>query len=162
MTDRTVVRVYADTSVYGGVFDDEFERPSKVFFERAGKGEIRLVTSALVAGELTPAPEQVRGYYETASRLAEHVRIFEACLQLRDAYVEAGIVNPSSAADALHVALATVHGCPVLVSWNCRHIVHFQKIPKYNAVNRLHDFGDLSIHTPLEIIGDEDDHEEEV
>ena len=99
MTDRTVYRVYADTSVFGGVFDDEFERPSKVFFERAGKGEIRLVTSALVARELTPAPEQVRGYYETASRLAEHVHISEACLQLRDSYVEAGIVNPSSPGD---------------------------------------------------------------
>ena len=162
MTDRTVVRVYADTSVFGGVFDDEFERPSKAFFERAGKGEIRLVTSALVARELTPAPEQVREYYEAASRLAQHVPISEACLRLRDAYVQAGIVKPSSAADALHVALATVHGCPVLVSWNCRHIVHFQKIPKYNAINRLHKFGDLSIHTPLEIIGDEDDYEEEV
>jgi hypothetical protein len=30
------VRAYADTSVFGGVFDDEFEKPSKLFFEGDG------------------------------------------------------------------------------------------------------------------------------
>ncbi len=160
MAGGTVIRVYADTSVFGGVFDDEFERPTRAFFQRVREGEIKLVTSALVVRELTPAPGQVREFYQAASRLAEHVHISEPCLQLRDAYVKAGIVNPSSAPDALHVALATVYTCAVLVSWNCRHIVHFQKIPKYNAVNRLHNFGEVAIHTPLEVIGDEDDDEE--
>lgn len=28
------IKVYADTSVYGGVFDEEFAEPSKIFFEQ--------------------------------------------------------------------------------------------------------------------------------
>ena len=54
-----------------------------------------------------------------------------------------------------------VHACRVLVSWNCKPIVHFQKIPKYNALNRRHGYGEIAIHTPLEVIDEDDDGEEE-
>jgi len=106
------------------------------------------------------APVDVRRFFRRVTRRVEHVRVSEGALALRDAYVNAGIVGPRSGADALHVALASVHACPVLVSWNCKHIVHFQKIPKYNAVNRLCGYGELAIHTPLELLGDEDSEED--
>ncbi|MCG3198990.1 MAG: hypothetical protein HUU16_04465 [Candidatus Omnitrophica bacterium] len=54
------------------------------------------------------------------------------------------------------MALATILACRVIVSWNFRHIVHFQKIPLYNAVNRLMGYSEIGIHTPLEVIADED------
>ena len=60
-------------------------------------------------------------------------------------------------ADALHVALATVAGCALIVSWNFRHIVNYRRIPMYNAVNTLQGFGDLAIFSPLEVIADEDE-----
>ena len=44
-------------------------------------------------------------------------------------------MRPRHSADALHVAQATVASCRVIVSWNFKHIVHFAKIPLYNAVN---------------------------
>lgn len=53
-------------------------------------------------------------------------------------------------------ALATVAGCPLIVSWNFRHIVHFEKVPLYNAVNVLHRRMALEIRSPLEVIEDED------
>jgi hypothetical protein len=28
----------------------------------------------------------------------------------------------------------------MIISWNFKHIVHFQKIPKYNAVNALNGY----------------------
>ena len=40
----------------------------------------------------------------------------------------------------LHVALATVHNADILVSWNFRHIVHFDTIAKFNAVNMEYGF----------------------
>ena len=39
------MRVYADTSVFGGVFDDEFARPSQRFFELVQAGSFTLVCS---------------------------------------------------------------------------------------------------------------------
>ena len=65
-------------------------------------------------------------------------------------YIELGVVPERSLADALHVAMATVSECELIVSWNFKDIVHFEKIPKYNAVNVLNGYGQIDIHSPLE------------
>jgi hypothetical protein len=54
------------------------------------------------------------------------------------------------------VALATVSQASLIVSWNFRHIVNFNKIPMYNAVNTLHGYNRIAIYSPLEVIEDED------
>lgn len=54
--------------------------------------------------------------------------------------------------DALHVAIATVADCDVIVSWNFKHIVNFQKIPMFNAVNVLNGYKPIAIHSPVEVI----------
>ena len=41
-------------------------------------------------------------------------------------------------------------------SWNFRHIVNFQKIPRYNAVNTLNGYKEIAIYSPLEVIEYED------
>jgi hypothetical protein len=68
----------------------------------------------------------------------------------------AGIVGQQWRADALHVALATESQCAAIVSWNFRHIVNFKKIPLYNGVNLAQGYGPIAIHTPQEMIVDED------
>lgn len=55
-----IQRVYIDTSVIGGMFDEEFKFFTSVFFERVFKNEIRLIISDLLEGELVSAPERVR------------------------------------------------------------------------------------------------------
>ena len=47
MTIR-IIRVYADTSVFGGVFDEEFEAPSVAFFQQVREHRFQLVTSPVV------------------------------------------------------------------------------------------------------------------
>ena len=39
------MRVYVDTSVFGGVFDEEFSDPSKDFFTQADSGIFDIVIS---------------------------------------------------------------------------------------------------------------------
>ena len=58
--------------------------------------------------------------------------------------------------DALHVAIATVSGCDIIVSWNFKHIVHYDKIALYNAVNRINGYKDIFINSPAEVIDYED------
>ncbi|RKZ47314.1 MAG: hypothetical protein DRR16_21720 [Candidatus Parabeggiatoa sp. nov. 3] len=52
----------------------------------------------------------------------------------------------------LHVALATVAGCQLIVSWNFKHIVHFQKIPLYRAINIVKGYTEINIYSPPEVI----------
>ncbi|MFG0313235.1 MAG: hypothetical protein ACF8LL_03510, partial [Phycisphaerales bacterium] len=119
-----VRRVYADTSVYGGVFDPEFEAHSSAFFEQVHRGRFGLVSSALVEDELAEAPERVRAYYASLGALLELAEVTAETADLQNAYLDAGILSERSAEDALHVALATIARCDLLVSWNYRHIVH--------------------------------------
>ena len=148
----SAIRIYADTSVFGGAFDEEFQAASKVFFQQVRSGRFKLVTSALVQEEIEPAPTDVRGLFEGLLDIVDVVDVSEEAVSLRDAYLESGIVSPQWSDDALHVAIATVAGCTLIVSWNFRHIVHFEKIPLYNAVNTLRGYSGIGIFSPLEVI----------
>ncbi len=146
------MRIYADTSVFGGVFDQEFSEPSRQFFEEVDAGRFVLVTSAVVEAEIEPAPERIRMFFAEYAEKAVIVVPDQAALDMQMNYVSSGVVTEKSLGDALHVAIATVSGCDLIVSWNFRHIVHFDKIPKYNAVNVLNGYGHIGIYSPSEVI----------
>jgi predicted nucleic acid-binding protein len=150
------LRVYADTSVFGGVFDEEFADASQTFFDQVRDGRFHLVTSAIVQEEMGEAPVEVRAFFDELLALVEIVDISVDAQKLQKAYLNAGILTPKWEADALHVALATTAGCSLIVSWNFRHIVHFEKIPLYNAVNVLTGHPEIAIYSPLEVIAYED------
>jgi predicted nucleic acid-binding protein len=154
---RVAIRVYADTSVYGGVFDQGIDAASRKFFDQVESGFFELVTSSVVADELASAPENVRNQFESFLPKAVLVPVEKKDLDLQAAYLKAGVVSGKWSADALHVALASTNRCKVIVSWNFRHIVHFDKIPLYNAVNLINGFDSLSINTPAEVISYEDE-----
>jgi len=146
------MRIYADTSVFGGLLDPEFAQPSQALFDEIESGRFVLVTSALVEAEIEPAPEPIRAAFSRYTAQAEITPITREALRLQQAYLSAGVVTAKSTDDALHVATATVSGCSLIVSWNFKHIVHFDKIPKYNAVNTLEGYGPIGIFSPLEVI----------
>ncbi len=150
------IRVYADTSVFGGVFDQGIDQPIQEFFEEVQQGRFQLVISNVVADELRDAPERVRKKFESLLPLADLVAPNVEAIALQTAYLHAGILTPRWATDALHVALAAVNHCRSIVSWNFRHIVHFDKIPLYNGVNLINGYDTLSINTPAEMIIYED------
>jgi len=145
-------RIYADTSVFGGPIDPEFAEASKAFFQQVRLGTLELVISSPVEEEIAPAPPDVGRLFDEMLGLADIIFPDSDAIQLRDAYLQAGIVTKSSLEDALHVALAPASRCSMIVSWNFQHIVHFRKIPLYNAVNSIRGFPPLAIHSPSEVI----------
>lgn len=122
-------------------------------------GRFSLVTSAVVAEELSEAPTAVQEEFEALIPETEVLDITSDVLVLQEAYLDAGILTPQWEDDALHIALATVGACELVVSWNFSHIVHFQKIPQYNAINTLHGYDELAIHAPPEVISDDENEE---
>ena len=53
-------RIYIDTSIVGGFFDTEFEKETKMLFQRLENREIIFVTSDLLFKELEKAPSNVK------------------------------------------------------------------------------------------------------
>jgi predicted nucleic acid-binding protein len=145
-------RVYVDTSVFGGIFDEDFKSASSVFFDQVRKGEFTIVTSPVVIDEISLAPIEIQKLYKQLNHFIEVIEISNEVLELRDAYLNARIVPKKYSNDALHVAFATISECSIIVSWNFKHIVNFEKIPLYNAVSIINGYKQVAIHSPLEVI----------
>jgi len=149
----SAMRVYADTSVFGGCFDDEFSEPSLRFFEKVRSSLFRLVVSDTTLVEIGAAPQRVRGVLlSLPAREVERVGVDKTAMRLRDAYLEAGVVGPASVRDAEHIAVATIADVDLVVSWNFKHIVHYDKIAGYQGVNLINGYRPIRIYSPLEVI----------
>lgn len=61
---KHALRVYADTSVFGGIGDSEYEQASRTFFDQVRNARFELVTSAVVQNEIESAPDQVRELFD--------------------------------------------------------------------------------------------------
>jgi predicted nucleic acid-binding protein len=151
--DMKKLRVYIDTSVVGGCCDKKFEKESRSLFAMADRGDVILIVSDILAEELESAPEGVRNVLAAVSEEnLELVEVSEEAVALRDAYMAAEVVGPQQAYDAFHVALATVARADLIVSWNFKHIVHFEKIRGFNAVDLREGYLPIDIRSPLEVV----------
>ena len=147
------LRIYADTSVIGGCIDEEFAEQSSALLDLVRRREITLLVSDLLADELMEAPTEVKAVFDSLPETCvERVQISPESEYLRDRYVAAGVVTPSSSDDAHHVALATMAKADMIVSWNFKHIVHFEKMRGFNSVNLREGYQAIEIHSPREVV----------
>ncbi|MCE2733444.1 MAG: hypothetical protein O9302_07240 [Cyclobacteriaceae bacterium] len=148
-----IQKVYIDTSVIGGYFDEEFELYTKLFFEKVKQGEFRVILSDLLITELQGAPENVIKFFKSIPRKQiEFVEQTSDSILLGEEYLKEGVVGKTSRADCRHIALATLINADILVSWNFKHIVNINRIRGYNSVNIKHGHRILEIRTPREIL----------
>ena len=150
------IRAYVDTSVFGGIYDDEFADVSKRFFEQVQQGKFIVLVSRLTTDELEDAPEQVsRIIKELLPEQSESVALNDEVRELAEEYVKAGVLGKASMDDATHVAAATVAGADLILSWNFRHIVNFNRILGFNSVNTRDGYRSMVILSPMEVIDDD-------
>ena len=146
-------RIYIDTSVIGGYYDEEFQEVTRELFKRLENNEITFVLSDLLDLELLEAPEQVRQLLEKYSAdKFERVALTADAIQLADAYVTEKVVGKTSLEDCRHIALATINRVDVLASWNFKHIVNLDRIKGYNSVNLRLGFPMIEIRSPKDLI----------
>lgn len=151
------LRVYLDTSVVGGCFDEEFEHWSNALVSDFRTGRFLPVVSDLVGAEVDVAPIRVREKLTELLELgAELLPISRDALDLAGAYSQHGILPPRFRNDMLHIALATVANVDVLVSWNFKHIVRLEKIRLYSAVNLEMGYKPIEIYSPREVASNDD------
>lgn len=68
-----------------------------------------------------------------------------------DSYLKHNILSERFIDDMKHIALATAACVDMLVSWNFKHIVRYDKIRLFNAVNIENGFKTLEIFSPREV-----------
>jgi predicted nucleic acid-binding protein len=150
------LRVYIDTSVIAGCLDDEFSLESNQLMEAIKQEKFILLMSDIIVSELINAPQSVKDILlSIPQRVIEVVKITAEVLQLRNAYINEGVVTSKSINDATHVAAATIARAAAIISWNFKHIVRLDKMKGYNQINLLNGYGILTIISPLEVTIDE-------
>lgn len=69
MLSERIPRIYLDTSIFGGVFDSEFEEPGKEFVRQIRLGIYSIVVSDVVRREIEGAIPPFEHY----SRISSHL-----------------------------------------------------------------------------------------
>lgn len=150
------MKFYADTSVWGGYYDNEFSEWTVPFIEQARQGRFTIVLSDVTIGELQDAPENVRDLPETIPPAnIELVNITQEQLNLADKYVLEDALTPKYYSDAQHISISTILKVESLVSWNFRHMVNFFRIKQYNSINLKFGYSIIDIRTPKEVTYEE-------
>ncbi|MBN2103822.1 PIN domain protein [bacterium] len=148
--------IYIDTSVIGGCFDEEFEDISLNLIDMIKYKKIRGVISDISIREVSEAPDFIVEHFETYQELLEIVNITDEMIQLADSYLNENVITEKFYEDALHIACATIRQVDLMVSWNFKHIVNFNRIIQYNSVNLKNGYKTLQIYSPLEVVFDEE------
>ena len=122
-------RLYIDTSVFGGFFDEEFAEFTIPLFKRFQNGEFKLLFSTITQEELSFAPEKVKDLVKSIKvESTEFIDASDEAVELASQYISEKVVGQTSFDDCLHIALATINRADFLLSWNFKHIVNVQRI----------------------------------
>ena len=151
-------RIYIDTSVFGGYFDEEFAEHTIPLFDRLKNNEFTLLFSTVTQDELENAPGKVKDLVKSLKvESTEFLDTTDEAVDLAMEYITEKVVGQTSYADCLHIALATINRADFLVSWNFKHIVNVQRIRGYNSINIKNGYRQIEIRSPREFEKYEDD-----
>lgn len=150
------LRVYIDTSVVGGYFDEEFEEDTRLFFDRIFKKDFLIYFSEISETELSLAPDFVKNLKaKIPLDCYKYLDLDDDSRELAEAYLNEKILGKACLNDAYHIAIATVNRLDVLISWNFKHIVNFDKIKLYNSINLRLGYPIIEIRSPKDFLSDE-------
>jgi hypothetical protein len=124
---------------------------------RIAADRYELVTSEAVLEELESGDYPSR---EAALDLVKDLPLVEitgAVAEIVESYIQRHVMPAEPTGDALHLALASLHKCDFLITWNCLHLANANKFGHIRRVNHLLGLFVPELVTPLELLGDADE-----
>lgn len=93
-------RIYVDTSVFGGYYDEEFADFTIPLFKRLNDGEFILLFSSVTQDELENAPKNVRDLVTSIrTENTEYLETTDETVELATEYITEKVVGQTSFAD---------------------------------------------------------------
>lgn len=116
------------------------------------RGELDLFVSQIVLKEAAAGDEAAAAERLELLNSLPVLEITENATLLAEQIQKTVPLPERAAADALHIALAVVHGVDFLVTWNCRHIANAALRQRIEAVCTATGYGAPVICTPEELL----------
>jgi predicted nucleic acid-binding protein len=154
--------LYLDTSVISFALSqdipDDYRNISLKLIKEINKGRYEGYISDVVIRELGSTKDAVKR--TELLKLVDNTELYgiltvdEEIDRVADKYIKEGIIPEVYRDDALHIALTSVKGLDILVSWNFKHLVKHKTRIEVAGVNTLLGYRTIDICTPWEVIDD--------
>ena len=118
------------------------------------RSSYQLLTSDAVADELERGDFPNQKHALDLIQDLPVVEISQAVADTVSAYISHYVMPADPAGDALHLAIASVHKCDFLLTWNCRHLANANKFAHIRRVNGMLGLFVPTLVTPLELLGE--------
>jgi len=113
-------------------------------------GDFQAVISEVTTRELMNAPEPKRsiiaGYLVQAG--FEELPLIKPAYELAQEIIQRGILTEKSLDDCMHIAIAILNSCDVIVSWNFKHLVNIKTIDGIRGIVISHRYKPIDIYSP--------------
>ena len=119
------MKLYLDTSIYGGYYDEGMEASVDLINEINARG-IEVVYSSVILDEFKNAPDHINLLLKKVLNSIAKKSFFVRNNKVDDLaqkYIGLKVLSHNSIDDARHISLAVLHKCDYIVSWNFRHMV---------------------------------------
>ena len=150
------MRLYLDTSVINGFYsqDSNIQTITKEFFSTAKFSHFTLYSSEVTADEIR-ATSDIKLRRLLIEALEEYrieiLPVSEEARALAQRYVKEKVIPAKYIADAMHIAITSIHSIPILVSWNFEHIVKHKTRVEVNRINQESSLFQIDICSPQEV-----------
>lgn len=112
----------------------------------------QLVTSIAVIEELErgdyPNKEKILNLVADIPLLSINTEIHD----IVETYIKRKLMPADILGDALHLAIASFHGCDFLLTWNCKHLANANKFSHIRRLNALLGLYVPALITPVELL----------
>lgn len=151
-------RAYVETTIPSFYYDFR-DSPAVVsrreatrrWWETAAEG-YELLTSTIVLAELSRGTS-----FNVPLRVAllaniPVIPVVPRVRRITDTYLEHKLMPAKPPEDAWHLALASFHGCDLIVTWNCQHLANPNKASHIRRINTRLGLSVPRLTTPLELL----------
>ncbi|OIO76063.1 MAG: hypothetical protein AUJ85_01420 [Elusimicrobia bacterium CG1_02_37_114] len=152
-------KIYLDASVPSAYFDDREKNRQKItqkWWKEVLFNKYEVYISEVVESELGDTKDIKRR--QELLELVEDIKSLELTQEaenLARVYIDNEVIPEEYPDDAVHLAIATLNGIELVVSWNFVHLVNHETKRKVKAINLLQGYREIEIESPLELGGGE-------
>ncbi|NLI94145.1 MAG: type II toxin-antitoxin system VapC family toxin [Peptococcaceae bacterium] len=156
------LKVYLETTIFNFFYADDApdKRDDTIkLFKEIAERKNEAYTSYAVVNEINKASDETK---QKLFRLFNEYPVAvldegEEVDKLADIYIAEGIIPLKYRDDAVHIAMATITGMDIILSWNFKHIVKRKTVIMVNLINTREGYKNIDIYSPSEVIENEDE-----
>ena len=157
------LKIYLETTILNFYYADDApdKRADTIrLFQEIMQEKYEAYTSYAVIDEINEASEQLR--QKLLSLIVEYkIPVLNEegsdVDKLADLYVFEGVIPLKYRDDAVHIAMATITGMDIILSWNFKHIVKRKTILMVNLINTREGFKNIDVYSPSEVVENDDE-----